>query len=91
MKVINPWIPEIIEELKVLKKNWDSDVNPALRYLGTLGKMPKPHVYPTRDGGVQFDWEVFLTVYLEVSVKSGRVSYLYGNGNIVREGYVNFP
>jgi hypothetical protein len=39
--------------------------------------LPKPHINPTRDGGVQFDWEEGPR-YFEIEVQgAGEASYLW--------------
>jgi hypothetical protein len=83
-QVLAPWIELIREQLiaiSELKSGWDSHgsaapglevIQGALNLAESLhetGLVPKPHIYPTRSGGVQFEWEVG-EKYLEIELLS---------------------
>lgn len=66
------WLEDVAKQLREiasLPKGWDSYGSPApdvrkvqaawglLNILFRVLEFPKPHVNPTPDGGVQFDWE----------------------------------
>jgi len=92
-RVILPsWWPDITIELQAIASlpgRWDShgapspDVNKVEAAAGLLfclcqnTDLPKPHVNPTRNGGVQFEWEVGER-YFEIEVVAERAAtYLY--------------
>jgi len=86
------WLPNVWEQLETLASlpdGWDSygapspDLNKVkaawelLNCLCDATDMPRPHVNPTRSGGVQFEWEVG-NRYFELEVVGERAAtYLY--------------
>ncbi|MEE8450332.1 MAG: hypothetical protein V3R99_00405 [Thermoguttaceae bacterium] len=86
------WWEEAVEQLQAIKglqAGWDShgapspDTNKLEAGRGLLGclceyaGLPRPHVNPTRDGGVQFEWEAG-DRYFELEVVAERAAtYLY--------------
>lgn len=83
MKINPSWLPEVLHQLRIiaaLPVGWDSygaaapdatKMDFARRLIVRLCKehpdMPRPHVNPTRDGGVQFEWEIG-SHYFEIEV-----------------------
>lgn len=66
------WIDDAVEQLVAISElsaGWDSSGAPSpdksilqgafglLKCLHECGDIPRPHINPTRDGGVQFEWE----------------------------------
>ena len=86
------WFPEAWRQLEAiagLPDGWDSHGAPApdrekvaaaARLLVCLGEgadLPKPHINPTRSGGVQFEWEIG-DRYFELEVMSqDEAAYLF--------------
>ncbi|MBN2215958.1 MAG: hypothetical protein JW719_01145 [Pirellulales bacterium] len=88
------WLPDIFKQLEAiasLPDGWDSygapapDVNKLEAAGGLLfclcvnSDLPKPYVNPTRNGGVQFEWEKDQR-YFEIEVVGERAAtYLYND------------
>ena len=86
------WIEQAARQFRAIAKlphGWDSYGSPPpnvekleagwrlLLCLCQAGDLPKPHINPTRDGGVQFDWEEGPR-YCEIEVQgAGEASYLW--------------
>ncbi|MBN2290828.1 MAG: hypothetical protein JXM70_00295 [Pirellulales bacterium] len=85
------WLPEIFEQLRViasLPEGWDSygaptpefhKVEAAANLISCLAddpNLPKPYVNPTRDGGVQFEWESEAK-YFELEIKAERAATFF--------------
>lgn len=78
-----------LEAIARLPNNWDGEgslapsaqiINAAsdlLKCLFKTGIIDKPHIYPTRDGGVQFEWERD-SKYVEIElVAEGAASFYF--------------
>jgi hypothetical protein len=90
--MVPAWLSEVLEQLRwiaVLSDGWDSHGAPApdpnklegawnLLYCLCLNTdLPRPQVNPTRNGGVQFEWELG-DRYFELEVLAERAAtYLY--------------
>lgn len=88
------WLPFCLKQLdaiSTLPENWDSygaappdakimaSARRLLLSLASSADVPKPHVNPTPDGGVQFDWERG-SRYFELDVVSpDTAEYLYAD------------
>jgi hypothetical protein len=88
------WLPFCLKQLdaiSTLPENWDSygaappdaeilaSARRLLLSLASSADVPKPHVNPTPDGGVQFDWERG-SRYFELDVVSpDTAQYLYAD------------
>jgi hypothetical protein len=88
----NGWLDEAIEQLRAigtLGANWDAEgaaapdpeiLQSGLSLLACLSGVPhvaKPHINPTRDGAVQFEWES-ASGYLEIEVVApGSATFFY--------------
>lgn len=88
------WLPEVLEQLNAiasLPDGWDSHGAPApdvrkveaagglIVCLAEASDLPKPYVNPTRNGGVQFEWEVG-SRYFELDVVGERAAtFLYSD------------
>jgi hypothetical protein len=86
------WLPGVrlqLDAIEILPRGWDSYGSPSpdariveagwalLLCLCEAGGLAKPHVNPTRSGGVQFEWEVG-DRYFELEVVAERAAtYLY--------------
>jgi hypothetical protein len=99
------WLHEAAEQLRAISRlaeDWDGDqaaspdrmlLYSALSFLWWLHQVPgipKPHINPTRDGGVQFEWEAGPR-YFEVEVVGrGAASYFYQDqdARIEQEGEI---
>lgn len=91
-----PWLQEIalqLQAIAALSDGWDSygasspdanKVNAAWSLIVCLcesANLPKPYVNPTRNGGVQFEWEVGER-YFELEVVAERAAtYFYCDGD----------
>ena len=91
-RFVNSWMPDVWIQLQViasLPDGWDSYGTPSpdrnkvkagwglLDCLCKNAELPKPHVNPTRNGGVQFEWEAG-DRYFELEVVAERAAtYLY--------------
>ncbi len=100
------WLPFVKEQLAaiaVLPEGWDSygAASPDPRLvdagrglidrLAQDGDLPQPHVNPTRNGGVQFEWEAS-DRYFELEVVDERTAeYLFCDeaGRVQETGSVN--
>ncbi|MBN1590108.1 MAG: hypothetical protein JW888_11380 [Pirellulales bacterium] len=94
------WLPEItkqLEAIEALPDGWDSHGAPSpdsrklkaarglLCSLCEVPDLPQPYVNPTRNGGVQFEWEVGQR-YFELEVVGERAAtYLYRDDVAHRE------
>jgi hypothetical protein len=90
--VLPDWLPQArlqLDAIQSLPRGWDSYGSPSpdprlieagwglLLCLCEAGGLPKPHVNPTRNGGVQFEWEAG-DRYFELEVVAERAAkYLY--------------
>ena len=88
----SPWLADVLEQLNViasLPDGWDSHGAPTpdiymveaagglIACLANDPDLPKPYVNPTRNGGVQFEWEAG-SRYFELDVVAERAAtYLY--------------
>jgi hypothetical protein len=86
------WLEQAARQFRAianLPHGWDSYGSPPpdadkleagwrlLLRLCQAGDLPKPHINPTRDGGVQFDWEEGPR-YFEIEVKGpAEATYLW--------------
>jgi len=85
------WLPSVQKQFQAiasLPENWDSYgasrpresiLNGAWNLIASISQMPgvpKPHVNPTRNGGVQFEWEAGER-YFEVEVEAERAATYY--------------
>jgi hypothetical protein len=85
------WLDQAREQLAAIRRlprGWDSYgadppiseiVDAAMTLLESLhstGLVPKPHIYPTRSGGVQFEWENGAR-YFEIEIVSSTVAELF--------------
>jgi hypothetical protein len=85
------WLQEAARQFQAIGKlpeGWDGDgaLRPEadsleaawglLVALCSAGNLPKPHVHPTRDGGVQFEWES-ATRYFEIEVAAEGVATFF--------------
>jgi hypothetical protein len=87
-----PWLPFVRKQLQAIESlpdGWDSNGAPSpdarlvaaarglVECLGQVADLPQPHVNPTRNGGVQFEWES-RERYFELEVMAERAAeYLY--------------
>jgi len=91
-------IYEVIR-LRELEENWDSYGSPPLK-VETINKsialiksvpmedLPVPHVIPTADGGIQFEWGGIRGLEIEVT-QNGEIEYLKcENGEPVEESSI---
>ena len=90
--VVSSWLADVEKQLKAiisLPNGWDSYGAPSpdvsllkgawnlIQCLSEVPGVPKPHVNPTRNGGVQFEWEAG-DRYFELEVVAERAAtYLY--------------
>jgi hypothetical protein len=87
-----PWLGEaltLIDSLSRYDENWDSNHAAAVTTDAVLGAkrwatrlasrsdLARPLIYPTRGGGVQFEWEAGQR-YLEIEVESSSSAKWYG-------------
>lgn len=83
------WFAEIqIDAIRSLRKGWDSygadppdeptlEAGRSLLWsLSEVVEIPKPHIYPTRSGGIQFEWELDGR-YIELEVDSPQTATWY--------------
>ncbi len=95
-RLVSIWLPAAYEQLQAiasLPDGWDSHGAPSpdakklkagwelLICLCENSDLPKPHVNPTRNGGVQFEWEAG-DRYFELEVVAERAAtYLYSDNS----------
>jgi hypothetical protein len=85
------WLDAAVKQLRAiaeLPQSWDGDAAAApdrrildagrdlLRSLHQVPGIPKPHINPTRDGGVQFEWESD-TGYFELEIVGIRAASFF--------------
>ena len=86
------WLPSVQKQFQAiasLPENWDSYgasrpresiLNGAWNLIASISQMPgvpKPHVNPTRNGGVQFEWEAGERYFELEIVAEDAAEYLY--------------
>jgi len=86
-----PWLPFVRKQLQAiasLPEGWDSYGAPSpdarlvasaqglIECLAQVADLPQPHVNPTRNGGVQFEWEAG-DRYFELEVVAERAATYY--------------
>jgi Arc/MetJ-type ribon-helix-helix transcriptional regulator len=90
------WFEEALEQFRAiisLKDGWDSNggqaIDTAVVYCAQQfiyrifksGDSTKPHINPTRDGGIQFEWEVSEKCF-ELEFKTdGKIHYFFEDGS----------
>ena len=101
----NDWLETALLQLDAVAKletGWDacgappvdrSVIERAAGLLDALSKcdgIPRPHIDPTRDGGVQFNWEEG-SLYLEIEIEVGEpeLGYYFENKVYEKDGTVS--
>ena len=99
------WLEDVARQFRAIARlpsGWDCDgaspPNPEvldrgfslLECLARVSTVPKPHVNPTRNGGIQFEWES-TSRYFEIEVVApGAATYFYQDrtANLEDEGEI---